>query len=262
MRNAGQINKVPDYNSSNFPVKILHRENWDDRCENRLTVMSEQRRRRRQRKLQKSNWFRLAKRASRFFVDFFAVIARLRRKIPNFTFFGGLEPKTTTSFFFSWTLIQSFTIPYLDSSSLTAHAGLARWAVAVFDRWSRETKTLDTRMSLLEFNSRKNCQHLTNWTRWNKRDKVWSSATSLFKWRFRSRRRLCCLSSLKRERKTSNCYHSITRTNIPCTQYKLLGGSAYGNGIVNTPNYDLIYYQVKQTRWVCRGGTKTQIFKR
>ena len=49
--------------------------------------------------------------------------------------------------------------------------------------------------TLLEFNSRKNCQHLTNWTRWNKRDKVWSSATSLCKWRFRSRRRPCCLSS-------------------------------------------------------------------
>ena len=41
--------------------------------------------------------------------------------------------------------------------------------------------------SLLEFNSRKNCQHLTNWTRWKKRDKVWKSATVLFKWRFRSR---------------------------------------------------------------------------
>ena len=46
--------------------------------------------------------------------------------------------------------------------------------------------------SILEFNSRKNCQHLTNRTRWNKRDKVWSSANSLFKWRFRSRRRRCC----------------------------------------------------------------------
>ena len=43
--------------------------------------------------------------------------------------------------------------------------------------------------SLLEFNSRKNCQHLTNWTSWNKRDKVWSSANSHFTWRFRSRRR-------------------------------------------------------------------------
>ena len=48
----------------------------------------------------------------------------------------------------------------------------------------------------LEFNSRNSCQHLTNWTRWNKRDKVWSSATSLFKWRFRSRRRRCCLTFL------------------------------------------------------------------
>ena len=50
--------------------------------------------------------------------------------------------------------------------------------------------------SLLEFNSRKICQHLMNLTRWNKRDKVWSSATLLFKWRFRNRRRHCCLSSL------------------------------------------------------------------
>ena len=31
--------------------------------------------------------------------------------------------------------------------------------------------------------------------RWNKRDKVWSSVTSLFTWGFRSRRRRCCLSS-------------------------------------------------------------------
>ena len=54
----------------------------------------------------------------------------------------------------------------------------------------------ELRFSILEFNSRKNCQHLTNWTIWNKRDKVWSSATSLFKWRFRSCRRRCCLSSL------------------------------------------------------------------
>ena len=30
---------------------------------------------------------------------------------------------------------------------------------------------------------------MTNWTRLNKRDKVWSMATSLFKWRFGSRHR-------------------------------------------------------------------------
>lgn len=50
--------------------------------------------------------------------------------------------------------------------------------------------------SLLEFNSRKNCQHLTNWTRWDKRDKVWSSANSLFKWHFLSRCHRHCLSAL------------------------------------------------------------------
>ena len=52
--------------------------------------------------------------------------------------------------------------------------------------------------SLLEFSSRNICQHLTiaNWTSWNNCDKVWSSANSLFKWRFRSRRRRCCLISL------------------------------------------------------------------
>ena len=45
-------------------------------------------------------------------------------------------------------------------------------------------------------NSRKKYQHLTNWTRWNKRDKVWSSATLIVKWRFRSRRHpRCSLSS-------------------------------------------------------------------
>ena len=54
---------------------------------------------------------------------------------PNFTFCGGSEHKTTTSFFFSWTSIQSS-----------------------------------------EFNSRKSCQHLTNWTRWSKRQKRFAAA--------------------------------------------------------------------------------------
>ena len=50
---------------------------------------------------------------------------------------------------------------------------------------------------LLEFNSRKNWQHLTHWaSRWDKRDKVLSRTTSLFKWRLRRRRRRCFLSSL------------------------------------------------------------------
>ena len=57
----------------------------------------------------------------------------------------------------------------------------------------------ELRYSLLEFNSRKICQHLTNWTSWNKHDKVWSRA-NFFKWRFRSRHRSCCLRSLLKRR--------------------------------------------------------------
>ena len=59
---------------------------------------------------------------------------------------------------------------------------------------------------LLKFNSRENCQLLTNWTRWEKRDKVWSSATSLFKWRFCGRRRRCCLISLSYIKVMSTIY--------------------------------------------------------
>ena len=44
---------------------------------------------------QKSYRFGLAKQQlcmwSRFFVDFFAFVARLRRETPNFTFYGGWE---------------------------------------------------------------------------------------------------------------------------------------------------------------------------
>ena len=54
----------------------------------------------------------------------------------------------------------------------------------------------ELRYSLLEFISRKICQHLTNWTGSNRRDKVWSSANSLFMWLFRSCHRRCCVSSL------------------------------------------------------------------
>ena len=77
-------------------------------------------------------------------------------KMPNFTFCGGREHKTTTFFFFLWTSIQSFRIQLQQK--------LPR-----FDELNVIT---------------------------NKWDEVWSSTTSLFKWRFRSSRRRCCLSSL------------------------------------------------------------------
>ena len=50
----------------------------------------------------------------------------------------------------------------------------------------------DYNVKVPKFNSKNIYQHLT---RWNKRDKVWGSANSLFRGRFRSRRRRCCLSS-------------------------------------------------------------------
>ena len=64
---------------------------------------------------------------------------------------------------------------------------------------SRFVENVNTRQrlySILEFNSRKNWQYLTSWTRSNKRDKVWSSVNSPFDWRFRSRNYRCCLNSV------------------------------------------------------------------
>ena len=63
--------------------------------------------------------------------------------------------------------------------------------------------------SPLELNSRKIHQDLTNWTRWNKHDKVWGSGNSLFKWRFCIHDCRCCLSSLmpwdRKEMFHNNC---------------------------------------------------------
>ena len=84
------------------------------------------------------------------------------RESNYFTFCGGRELKTTSFVFFYWHGWPNF----------------------------------DTVFS--EFNSREKYEHLTNWTRWNKREKVWSSANSLFSWRFRSRQsrhRRCCLQA-------------------------------------------------------------------
>ena len=53
-----------------------------------------------------------------------------------------------------------------------------------------------TSLQSLRIQLQKKNQHLTNWKRWKKRGKVWSSANSLFKWRFSSRSRRHCLSAL------------------------------------------------------------------
>ena len=71
-----------------------------------------QRRRRRQRERQKSNRFRLVKQQLCTCITLFLHISLpslqdYNVKVPNFTFCRGRENKTTTCFFFSWTL-QSF----------------------------------------------------------------------------------------------------------------------------------------------------------
>ena len=74
-------------------------------------------------------------------------------KLSNLMFCRGWEQKTTTFFFYSWTLMQSF----------------------IFQ---------------------KNLPTFDELTRWNKQDKVWGSANSLFKWRFRSCHHRRCVNSL------------------------------------------------------------------
>ena len=123
-----------------------------------------QRRRRRQRERQKSNWFRLAKQ-------------QLCTCITLFCTFLCRQCTTTT-----WNCL----IPRFSEDVNTVNT-----------RQRLSFSFPELRYSLFEFNSRKYCQHLTKGTRWNKRDKVSCSATSLIKpGRFRSRRRLCWLNSL------------------------------------------------------------------
>ena len=120
-----------------------------------------QRRRRRQRERQKSNWFRLAKQ-------------QLCTCITLFCTFLCRHCTTTT-----WNVLIP---PFLENVNTRPRLSFS---------------FPELRYSLLEFNSRKKlCQHLTNWTRRNKRYLVWSSLNSPFKWRFHRHRRLCCLSSL------------------------------------------------------------------
>ena len=56
-------------------------------------------------------------------------------------------------------------------------AGLiSRFVGGVNTRQRLPFSFLELRYSLLDFNSRKNCQHLTNWTRWSKRKKRFAAA--------------------------------------------------------------------------------------
>ena len=79
--------------------------------------------------------------------------------------------------------------------------GVVPWELKQRRRWRERKRQKNGRFRLAKQSiqpvrihlQKKNAKNLTNWTRWNKRDYVWNSATSLIKWRFRSSRRFCCL---------------------------------------------------------------------
>ena len=102
------------------------------RAAKRVNRQLKQRRRRHQRGRQKSNRFSFS-RASLFFGQFSAVTARL----------SGLWQCLISGFVDDVNTRQRFSFSFPEI-----------WYI------------------LLEFNSRKICQHLTNWTSWNERDKV------------------------------------------------------------------------------------------
>ena len=108
MRNAGHINKVPVYNSSNLSVKNFHRENWDDRGETCLTVMFEHSLESLSndqgdvnetgKKVIGLDW------QNEHHAFLYISLPSLHDHDGNYLtsrFFGGHEPKTTTFFFFS-----------------------------------------------------------------------------------------------------------------------------------------------------------------
>ena len=78
---------------------------------------------------------------------------------------------------------------------LCRHRTTSKWKCLIL-RFVENVNTWQWLYRILEFNSRKNWQYLTNWTRWNKRGKVWSIVNSRVNWRFRSRNYRCCLNSV------------------------------------------------------------------
>ena len=74
-----------------------------------------------------------------------------------------------------------------------------------------------------DINSRKYCwRYLTNWRRWNNRDKVLSSATSLLEWCFRSCRRRCCLRWCYTWRFAMMIFSATQRYNIVVTLFRIV----------------------------------------
>ena len=90
----------------------------------------------------------------------------------------------------------------------------------------------ELRYSCLEFNSKPIRQHyFVNWARWNKLDKIWSTADLLFMWRFCShlRRCRCCLSSPMYPLMLSSIINMHAYALVLCSILRGGGGEGEGN---------------------------------
>ena len=94
------------------------------------------------------------------------------------------------------TLFCSF--PCRRCTTMTWNCLISRFVEDVNRRQQPSVAFPELWYSPLESNSRQIRQHLTNLTRWNKRDEVWTRANKLFYWRFRSRRRCHCFKDPNR----------------------------------------------------------------
>ena len=94
------------------------------------------------------------------------------------------------------TLFCSF--PCRRCTTMTWNCLISRFVEDVNRRQQPSVAFPELWYSPLESNSRQIRQHLTNLTRWNKRDEVWTRANKLFYWRFRSRRRCHCFKAPNR----------------------------------------------------------------
>ena len=135
-------------------------------------------------------------RASRFFLHFFAVTAWLRRELNayfqvlwsltwtqrndiDFLKFVSSSPWPFCCFYLMYASFRSVTDR---NSKILAPTRKGNFLLTSMDRefYATDVNTkerpcfsfLEVRYTLLEFNSRKNCQHLTNWTRRNKCNEV------------------------------------------------------------------------------------------
>ena len=120
---------------------------------------------------------------------------------------------------------------------LSCHCTTTAWNFLlsrfVEDRNTRKWHSFSPELqySRLEFNSKPIRQHFVTWGRWNKLDKIWSTADLLFIWRFPShlRRHRCCLSSPMHPLTLSSIMNMQAYALVLCSILRGVGGEGEGN---------------------------------